>query len=189
MADNPNKPSTEEIRERLQKSASESQGSVGKQTIRSRRKNTWTDEQTAILGTMPDYKVAAKLGLTVSVVYNRRCKMRIPTCWNDKAYSGDAPADSDWTQEEDDLLGTHRDHVIAGKLGRSLGDVQKRRASLGIPGYDKPVERPVHESVSQDARVALDRIIELVEEIKDRSEAIEYAAKAVVDYLESQSDH
>jgi hypothetical protein len=40
-----------------------------------------------------------------------------------------------WTPEQDRLLGTDHDRVIAARIGRTAAAVRARRAKLGIPPY------------------------------------------------------
>jgi len=57
-------------------------------------------------------------------VENRRFRLGIPPF---------DPGWKFWTAEEDRLLGTASDAIIAGQLGRSESSVQSRRLKLGIP--------------------------------------------------------
>jgi len=53
----------------------------------------------------------------------------------DPFYAGLARDNEPWTEQEDALLGTDKDRVIAAKLRRSSVAVTVRRTKLGIPSY------------------------------------------------------
>jgi hypothetical protein len=54
----------------------------------------------------------------------------------------DNPRGREWTHDEEALLGTDRDGVIAARLGRTRGAVVQRRLTLGIPpaGKGRPLK-------------------------------------------------
>jgi hypothetical protein len=60
----------------------------------------WRAEDLALLGTMPDAKVARRMGRTLDGVRNARLKRGIANCW-------------EWAEEEIALVGTAPDAEIA----------------------------------------------------------------------------
>jgi hypothetical protein len=81
----------------------------------------WTAEELALLGTMPDEDVAARIGRTATGVRVKRSRCGIPN-----------PAGPWWTAEETALLGTLPGREVAQRLGRSLESVRQKRKKLGI---------------------------------------------------------
>jgi len=80
----------------------------------------WTDQEIALLGTMPDRDVSRITGRTDAGVIAARISRGIP------------PFLRAWTADELSLLGTDSDIAIANLLGRSAPAVQQKRHSLGI---------------------------------------------------------
>jgi hypothetical protein len=87
----------------------------------------WTAEEVALLGTMPDARLAGRLGRTVRAVARKRFDLGVP------AHSGWAGGGRAWTKAEIALLGTDRDEVIARKLGRTRNAVTLQRTLRHIP--------------------------------------------------------
>jgi hypothetical protein len=85
------------------------------------REESWTGEEIALLGRMPDTKVGRKTGRTQSAVRQKREELGIPnpTLWR-------------WTAEELALLGTIPDAELARMLGRSEHSVTQKRWKLGL---------------------------------------------------------
>jgi hypothetical protein len=81
----------------------------------------WTAEELALLGTMPDEDVAARIGRTATGVRVKRSRCRIPN-----------PAGTWWNAQEIALLGTLPDREVARRIGRSLQAVTQQRIKLGI---------------------------------------------------------
>ncbi|MGB0583151.1 MAG: hypothetical protein ACPGVU_25995, partial [Limisphaerales bacterium] len=80
-----------------------------------------------MLGSASDVEVARRLGLPKHIVFARRRKLGI------------APAQvrsRPFTSEEDALLGTDHDRVIAKQLGCKALAVSHRRKVLGIPAFE-----------------------------------------------------
>jgi hypothetical protein len=81
----------------------------------------WTEEETALLGTVPDGEVARRTGRTAGAVRQKREELRIPN-----------PAGNRWTAEGIALLGTMPDREVARRLGRPLQSVTQKRIKLRI---------------------------------------------------------
>ncbi|HEX9046774.1 MAG TPA: hypothetical protein VF988_07090, partial [Verrucomicrobiae bacterium] len=86
----------------------------------------WTPEEDALLGTLTDGEVAARLGLTIPAVAHRRRRLGRAV-----RFAHRRP----WTPEEDALLGTASDTAIAAQLDRAIATVCMRRQKLGIPNF------------------------------------------------------
>jgi hypothetical protein len=84
----------------------------------------WTAEELALLSTMPDEDVAAKIGRTAEGVRVKRSRCGIPN-----------PAGPWWTAEETAMLGTLPDREVARRTGRTLGAVFQQRIKLGIANH------------------------------------------------------
>lgn len=85
----------------------------------------------ALLGTMSDQDLAAKLGCKRALVAGRRFLLRIP-----KYIEAIVPAkEVEWTPAMDALLGTMPDPDLAAKMGCALTKVRTRRYQLGVSGY------------------------------------------------------
>lgn len=80
----------------------------------------WTEQEIALLGTMPDREVSRITGRTDAGVIAARVSRGI------------SPFLRAWTTDELSLLGTDSDAVIATLTGRSTTAVQQKRHSLGI---------------------------------------------------------
>jgi hypothetical protein len=87
----------------------------------------WTPQELALLGTLPDEEVAARIGKTPGAVRQKREELGIPN-----------PAANSWTAEDIALLGTLSDEEVAARLGRSRTAVTQKRCQLGIANaYDR----------------------------------------------------
>jgi hypothetical protein len=86
------------------------------------RDDTWTEDEIALLGQLPDAEVARKIGRTVSAVRQKREELGIPN-----------PTTTHWNAEGIALLGTLPDAEVAQRLGRSVASVTRKRCKLGIP--------------------------------------------------------
>ena len=103
------------------------------------KRHRWTADDDALLGTMSDSDLAARLGVSVAAARQRqhnrdtrpRDNVRKPK------YS--------WTPERDALLGTMSDQKAAKKLGLTFSAARQRRVRLGIPAAGT-VPRPWTES-------------------------------------------
>jgi transcriptional regulator with XRE-family HTH domain len=92
----------------------------------SKRQGRWTEEELALLGTIPDEEVAAQTGRTKMAVYFKRRELGIAQC---------LPTGSPgprWSKEEIALLGTAPDEEIARQTGRTKRSVSQKRWLLGI---------------------------------------------------------
>jgi hypothetical protein len=123
------------------------------------RENTryWTEAEEKLLGTDTDFKIALKLGRTKKSVIHHRHILGIPPkpvdwqaigqrrrqMWAErKRKFGPCvvdPNDKPWTLDEDKLLGTEPDEVVARKLGRSRCAVEFRRQQMHIPLFGRKV--------------------------------------------------
>lgn len=97
----------------------------------------WTDEQLAMLGVLPDYKIASIIDRGVKCVRRKRESLGIPAVAAIEARV--------FTAEENALLGTASDRAVAEKLGVSQSIVSRRRRALEIPpsrssGLPEPTE-------------------------------------------------
>jgi hypothetical protein len=91
-----------------------------------KRQGRWTEEELALLGTIPDEEVAAQTGRTKRAVYFKRWGLGIAQC---------LPTGSPgprWSKEEIALLGTAPDEEIVRRLGRTKRSVYQKRWLLGI---------------------------------------------------------
>src|SRR5437667_875523 len=86
----------------------------------------WTKEEDALLGTMPDSKLAQQLGRTFEAVKVRRRQHEIENP-NPKLIL--------WTPGEEALLGTMPDSELARQLGRTKVAIEKRRAKRRIQPF------------------------------------------------------
>lgn len=88
----------------------------------------WTPEMDILLGTMPDWEVAVKLGIHKGTVRLRRNKLGVPARYPKVV----------WTPEMDTLLGTVIDKEAARRLGISKDSVfYRRRRELDIPPFGR----------------------------------------------------
>jgi len=62
-------------------------------------------------------------------------RKKIAALWRKRGHRPHNPYQRPWTPEEDALIGTDRDRVVAERLGRSVKAVQMRRFAMGIPSY------------------------------------------------------
>jgi hypothetical protein len=88
------------------------------------RERAWTAGQLALLGLLPDDRVAALTGRGENAVRVKRCKLGIPN-----------PSGPGWAAEELDLLGSMPDAEVAERTGRTEGAVTLMRCRLGIPTF------------------------------------------------------
>jgi hypothetical protein len=84
----------------------------------------WTPGQLALLGILPDDRVAAMTGRNANGVRVKRCKLGIPN-----------PSGPGWTAEELDLLGTMPDAEVAARTGRTENGVTLKRCRLRISTF------------------------------------------------------
>lgn len=101
------------------------------QTIRAQGRRpggvvNWTPDMDALLGTMPDEAVAARLGISKLTVSQRRARLGVPSYRS-------RHRDISWTPEMDALLGTVPDRELAERWGLARATVTARRRRLGIP--------------------------------------------------------
>ncbi|PIW60829.1 hypothetical protein [Shewanella sp. CG12_big_fil_rev_8_21_14_0_65_47_15] len=102
----------------------------------SRSNFEWTPEADALLGTMPDTQLASLLGTSRAIVNSRRTLLKIlafvpPTFELLRKSSQRHP----WSPEEDLLLGTDFDNIIADKLNLNHLQVTHRRYQLGVDPF------------------------------------------------------
>ena len=90
------------------------------------RQPRWTEEELALLGTIPDEEVAAQIGRTKMAVYLKRWEL------GRAKYLPPGGHAWRWRKEEVALLGTAPDEEIALKIGRTRRSVYQKRWSLGI---------------------------------------------------------
>ena len=90
------------------------------------RVHQWTPKEDALLGTMTDGKLAARMKLSRLAVAHRRRRLGIPV-----RFAHRRP----WTRAEEALLGIASDTAIASRLGRAVETVCIRRQKLGIPNF------------------------------------------------------
>ena len=88
----------------------------------------WTAEDLALLGKLPDQKVADLLGISATVVNRKRLELKIP------ATSPAAPAIR-WTDEMLACLGHIADVEVAKRFGISIAAVKRKRERLGVPAF------------------------------------------------------
>ena len=91
----------------------------------------WTVEEEALLGTMPDKEVAARIGRSITAVHDHRRKLGIPSFYKRKPRR----EPSVWTPKKDALLGTMPDSDLARKVRCSPLSVFYRRRKLGIAPF------------------------------------------------------
>jgi hypothetical protein len=84
----------------------------------------WSEDELALLGTVPDEEVARRTGRTVNAIQLKRGKLGIPD-----------PDGHAWTEEEMALLGTSPDEEVAAKIGRTPWAVICKRCKLGVPTF------------------------------------------------------
>nr|BCT98689.1 hypothetical protein [uncultured bacterium] len=90
----------------------------------------WTEQMDTLLGSDTDPNVAKKLGLThpyaIELIGKRRRSLGIEAFRKPSVVRP-------WTPEEDAILGTKPNYVIADELGRNTYQVSKRMEELNIP--------------------------------------------------------
>jgi len=98
---------------------------------------TWSAGEDALIGTMPDAQLAARLGCSVKRVSRRRRMLGLANA---------NPEHRSWTDVEIALLGTAPDRDVGKLVNRSLENVRAKRLEMRIPfcnpKYEvwKPVE-------------------------------------------------
>lgn len=90
----------------------------------------WTPEMTALLGTAPDFELAARWGINHVTVAKARYRRCIPSHQPQKR----------WTTGQVAMLGKMPDAEVARRTGRSKWAVTAARRELGIHGV--PVAYP-----------------------------------------------
>ena len=91
------------------------------------KRHAWTRRQIAMLGTIPDAALAAKLDLSISTVIKKRHKLGI---------AASRPAKTiNWTPAIIAMLGKVPDGQIARTYGMNVLTVQQKRVSRGIQCY------------------------------------------------------
>jgi hypothetical protein len=101
------------------------------------RDDRWSEEELALLGTMPDEQLAERIARTALAVSLKRRKLGIGP------YRPPGCAGPRWTEEELALLGTAPDKEIARRIGRTWFSVYQKRWELGIIEY-RPPGCPTH---------------------------------------------
>jgi hypothetical protein len=107
--------------ERLRRAAMEL--NLGRHLIEGYHGPRWTEEQLALLGTIPDEEVAAKIAKTEGAVRQKRKKLGIPNLIGR----------GEWKAEELALLGTVPDREVSQRTGRPLSAVTTKSSELHIP--------------------------------------------------------
>jgi hypothetical protein len=83
----------------------------------------WTDEEIALLGTDTDRAIAARLGVPLNAVKNKRARLDIPGLCQP------------WTADDLALLGTAPDAQLARTLGKSSSAIRRKREALGVSTF------------------------------------------------------
>ena len=102
---------------------------LGRNLITGYHGSRWTDQETALLGTMPDAEVTERTGWKVEAVRQKRESLGIPNPTARKGAYGSPP----WTAEEDEALRHLPPQEAAKQTGRTLDAVFNRRSSFGLP--------------------------------------------------------
>ena len=89
----------------------------------------WTEDELRLVGTLPDYQVAALTGRTLAAIQTRRITVLGLPC-----VSGHGRK---WTPEEDRLLGKHADGDLAKHFNCTSAAIARRRERLGIPPFQR----------------------------------------------------
>lgn len=97
----------------------------------------WTPEAERLLGSMPDTVLAKRLDTSSAIVNGRRAALDISAFERPLVEISPLIIQNphDWTAEEDALLGTDYDTVIADLVGINKDQVTYRRNRLGIDPY------------------------------------------------------
>jgi len=89
----------------------------------------WTEAELRLIGTLPDIKVAALTGRTLSAIRTRRITVMGLPCVHDRWRK--------WTAEKDRLLGKVADNKLAKRFHCDAKTITLRRELLGIPRYQR----------------------------------------------------
>jgi DNA-binding CsgD family transcriptional regulator len=91
------------------------------------RVHRWTRKEIALLGTLPDTRLATQLGISAIQVRTMRLKQKV------RRYTNQAF----WSRTRIAMLGTAPDKEIAKRLKITTSTVSWRRQQLGIPSFTK----------------------------------------------------
>jgi len=83
----------------------------------------WSASDLALLGTMPDWTLADRMGITISTVRNKRLALGV-VAWRARSIS------ENWTKEKIAMLGTAPDEVLAREFGVTRQAVDKKRKAM-----------------------------------------------------------
>lgn len=92
----------------------------------------WKPEWNALIGTMPDARLAAKLGIASHTVAHHRTRLGLPPSpriWQQRGHA--------WKPEYDKLLGTMHDADLARQIGFSRSYIALKRIAAKIPAFVK----------------------------------------------------
>jgi len=97
-----------------------------------RSSHLWTPEADALLGSASDAEIAARLGISPGSVYKRRKESHVLAFSRPRKPPKERTPKPDskrrpWTAEEDQLLGTKPDRILARRFDRSVVAVTARR--------------------------------------------------------------
>lgn len=106
----------------------------------------WSEEEDALLGTMPDKPLAKKLGRSVEAVCARRHEKRISLRRK-------------WRPDEERRLGTLPDAQVAKLLQRDQASVTERRRRLGIPSFEEKQRSAVEQKLTAMSDVTIARLM------------------------------
>jgi hypothetical protein len=101
-------------------------------------RNVWTSGEWKLLGGMGDDELAARIDRTVSAIKTKRARLKIgchPSPGAARAWTPGEDARLGTMPDEDKLLGTDFDFIIALRIGRRMHDVAYRRKQLGVGSY------------------------------------------------------
>ena len=102
---------------------------LGRNLVTGYHGRRWTDEEVAMLGTMPDEEVAQRTGFKLDAVRHKRESLGIPNPTARPGAYGSPP----WTEEEDEVLRSYPPQEAARRLGRTMDAVYGPRSLLGLP--------------------------------------------------------
>lgn len=102
---------------------------------RKRSSHDWVPADEALLGTMPDTQLAIRLDTTRSIVNHRRTQLKCPAFVPTVDWPPSGKHHHDWQPEEETILGTDYDNLIAKQLGLNHLQVTYRRNQLGIDPF------------------------------------------------------